>query len=165
MWLPLVLAVVARSMGSTIGIEEPEPTTPLAGSLQAYSAGPQWGLLLLAYAAAFLAGWRVVRGRAGSWLAAAIAGVLVGTTVHVLLPLAVAAIRLASGTLVPEGWRGLAGYEEVQLQVFRDECEVSLIGAAVLLPVYAFLALLGGWLAARVHAPSDGAARPRESTT
>jgi len=164
MWLPLVLAVVARSMGRTIGIEEPGPTTPLAGSLQAWSTGPQWGLLLLACAAALLAGWRVVRSRAGNWLAVLLAGVLVGFTVHVLTTLAVATFKLACGTLVPESWQGFPGYDELKFQVFRDECEVSLVGMAWLLLNYVPLALLGGWLATRVHAASDGVARLREVT-
>lgn len=162
LWLPLLLAAATRSFGRTIGIEEPEPAPPLAGSLQPYSAGPDWRFLLLACAASLLAGWRVVRGRAGSWLAVLLAGFLVGLTAHVLAPLAVATFKLASGTLVPESWKGLPDYEVLRLQVFRDECEVSLVGMAWLLLNYVPLALLGGWLAGRADVVSDGSARPRE---
>lgn len=150
---PLVLAVLAHLAFPPVGARAPDRISvlPDGTQVQHWNAASTWAFAMVA-AVALLAGWRVLRQGAGGRLAAAVAGALVGLVTLGLVPCALGAIALARGTLIPPELR--PGLQGLPLAVFRDLCEISLLGAVIVVPVYALFGFLGGWLATRSRRPA-----------
>lgn len=143
---PLVLAALSLSVQSPVGLEGP-PTLSF-GLERTHFPQRSYAFLLLVFALACAAGWRVVRRGAGGRMAASVAGVAVAVMAFSLSRLAVATFRLATGTLVADSLQPFGA--DLQLEVYRDNCEMSLHEAAIGGPIGALFGLLGGSIAGRV---------------